>query len=240
MTNGITAWSYSRYADYKQCPLYFKLKHIDRIKPPGSAAMDRGSAIHKEGENYLKGSVGVKKPGKPPESYKFFAGQMKELATLNPRVELQLGFSANWAPATATPRDPYGWFAKDVWLRIVCDVDVRYDDHTADIIDFKTGRRYDTNEEQVELFSAAPFMEDPKLTHVTTRLWYLDQDTDNEVVREYSRKTLAGFDGNFEAIKKDWTKKVRPMFNDRRFAPKPNQRCRTCHFRKDNGGPCKF
>lgn len=207
----------------------FKLKHIDRIKPPGSAAMDRGSDIHKEGENYLKAA----KPGKVPESYTYFSDQMKELHTLKPRVELQLGFTVDWKPATATPRDPTGWFAKDTWLRIVCDVDVRYDDHTADIIDFKTGRKYDTNEEQVELFSCAPFMEDPLMTHVTTRLWYLDQPEDNEVIREYSRK-------DYELIKKDWTKRVRPMFNDRRFAPKPNQKCRWCHFRKENGGPCKF
>lgn len=230
MSNGVTAWSYSRYADYKQCPLFFKLKHVDKLKPPGSAAMDRGSEIHKEGENYLKA---VKKPKAVPVTYKHFAEEMQQLRELKPRVELQLGFTVDWTPAAASGRDPYGWFAKDTWLRIVCDVDVRYDDHTADIIDFKTGRKYDTNEEQVELFSCAPFMEDPALTHVTTRLWYLDQPEDNEVIREYTRK-------DFEAIKKDWTKKVRPMFADTKFAPKPNSKCRFCHFRKENGGPCRF
>lgn len=229
MSNGVTAWSYSRYNDYDTCPLMFKLKHIDKIKPPGSAAMDRGSDIHKLGENFLKDP----KAKKPPAEYAYFADQMKELKALNPRVELQLGFTSNWTPAYSSPRDPHGWFARDTWLRIVCDVDVRYEDHTADIIDFKTGRRYDTNEAQVELFSCAPFMEDPKIQSVTTRLWYLDQPVDNEVVREYTRK-------DFEAIKKDWTKKVKPMFVDKRFAPKPNRRCGTCHFRKTNGGPCKF
>jgi PD-(D/E)XK nuclease superfamily len=229
MSNGVTAWSYSRYADYKQCPLMFKLKHIDRIKPPGSAAMDRGSDIHKLGENYLK----APKAGKVPPEYRYFADEMKQLHGLKPRVELQLGFSERWEPATRNGNDPYGWFAKDTWLRIVCDVDVRYEDFTADIIDFKTGKKYDTNEEQVELFSAAPFMEDPKITHVTTRLWYLDQPKDNEVVREYTHK-------DFLAIKKDWTKRVQPMFNDKRFAPKPNRNCGWCHFRKDNGGPCRY
>lgn len=235
MSNGVTAWSYSRYADYKQCPLMFKLKHIDKIKPPGSAAMDRGTEIHKLGENFLKGVVTGKKasPNKVPEEYAHFKNQMIQLRDLNPRVELQLGFTKQWTPATRSGRDPLGWFAKDTWLRIVCDVDVRYEDHTADIIDFKTGKKWDTNEEQVELFSTAPFMEDPKITAVTTRLWYLDQPTDNEVIREYTRK-------DYEAIKKDWTKKVQPMFNDKRWAPKPNDKCRWCHFRKDNGGPCKF
>lgn len=222
MSNGVTAWSYSRYADYDQCPLMFKLKHLDKIKPPSSDAMQRGSDIHKEGENYLKAP---RKPRTVPKAYIHFAEQMEQLRTLNPRVELQLGFTEAWTPT--------GWFDRDTWLRIVCDVDVRYEDHTADIIDFKTGRRYDTNEHQVELFSCAPFMEDPQITEVTTRLWYVDQPTNNEVIRVYSRK-------DYEAIKKDWTKRVKPMFTDKRFAPKPNQKCRWCHFRKENGGPCKF
>lgn len=229
MSNGLTAWSYSRWADYEQCPLKFKLKHLDRIKEPGSPQMQRGSDIHKEGELYLTDP----KKRKVPVSYANFEAQMKQLKTLNPRCELQLGFTEQWKPANGGPRDPLGWFAKDTWLRIVMDVDVRYADHTADIIDFKTGRMYDTNEHQVELFSTAPFMEDPAITNVTTRLWYLDVPKDNEVIREYSRKDA-------EAIMRDWTKRVRPMFNDRRFAPKPNPKCRWCHFRKENGGPCKY
>ncbi len=223
MSNGVTAWSYSRWNDYETCPLMFKLKHIDRIRPPSSPQMQRGTDIHKEGEVYLTDP----KAKKVPVSYSNFGDQMKELKKLNPRCELQLGFTENWQPT--------GWFAKDTWLRIVCDVDVRYEDGTADIIDFKTGRKYDTNEHQVELFSCAPFMEDPKITSVTTRLWYLDVDDadDNEVIREYSRK-------DFEAIKRDWTKRVRPMFVDKKWAPKPNSKCKWCHFRKENGGPCKY
>lgn len=221
MSNGVTAWSYSRYADYQQCPLMFKLKHIDRIKPPGSAAMDRGTAVHKEGEEFLKN----KRRRKPPESYKHFADRMLELQQLNPVVELQEGFTKEWTPT--------GWFDKNTWLRIVCDVRVEYDDDTADIIDFKTGRIYETNEHQMELFSTAPFMKLPTLQKVTTRLWYLDVPKDNEIIREYTRK-------DYEAIRKDWTKRVRPMFEDKRFAPRQNPKCRWCHFRKDNGGPCKY
>jgi hypothetical protein len=216
------------------CPLYFKLKHLDRIKTPGSAAMNRGSDIHKEGELYLRkasapgaGRVTV------PKSYSNFADQMKELAKLNPTMEQQWGFTREWAPCAPRPNDPHGWFAKDTWLRIVCDVSVVYPDGTAEVIDFKTGRMYDTNEEQVELFSGGSFMKFPNVKKVTARLWYLDVDGDNEVIREYTDK-------DFAAIKKDWEKKIRPMFNDRKFAPTPNRRCGTCHFRKDNGGPCKF
>lgn len=223
MSNGVTAWSYSRYADYKQCPLKFKLKHIDRLGGGGSSpAMERGSQIHKEGEAYLKAAS---RPRKVPDSYKHFAEEMAQLHGLTPLVEQQWGFTKNWSPT--------GWFGKDTWLRIVCDVSVKYEDNTVDLIDFKTGRKYDTNEEQVELFSASAFMMWPEVESVQTRLWYLDAEDDNEVLRTYTR-------ADFEKIRKGWEKKIVPMFKDKRFAPTPNDRCKWCDFAKSRGGPCKF
>lgn len=221
MSNGVTAWSYSRYQDYVTCPLRFKLKHIDRIPVPGSPAMERGSQIHKEGENYLKAGK-----GRVPSSYKNFAEQMRQLKDLNPMVEQQWGFTKNWTPTS--------WFGSDTWLRLVCDVAVVYEDGTADIIDFKTGRKYDTNEEQVELFSTGIFMKFPEVNEVTTRLWYLDVDGDNEVIREYTR-------GDFERIRDQWNKKVVKMFKDKKFAPTPSHHgCRWCPFKKSEGGPCPY
>lgn len=241
MSNGVTAWSYSRWSDYQQCPLKFKLKHIDRIKEPGSPAMERGSAIHKEGENFLTAPPPATRKPKPPvvpESYQHFREEMLQLRGLDPMVEQQWGFTQDWTPATASARDPHGWFAKDTWLRIVTDVTVVYDDNTADIIDFKTGKMYETNQEQMDLFSCGPFMKFPKLEAVTTRLWYLDVPDpkgtgENVIEQQFTRD-------DFERIKKAWTAKVQPMFKDKRFAPKPNNRCQWCHFRKANGGPCKF
>lgn len=231
--NGVYAWSYSRYADYKLCPLRFKLKHIDKMKEPGSPAMERGSTIHKQGENWLV----AKKLTSLPVAYEHFADEMHQLRELNPMVEQQWGFTRGWTPT--------GWFSGDTWLRIICDVAVVYEDNTADIIDFKTGRKYDTNEEQVELFSTSIFMKFPEVEHVTTRLWYLDQPTDNEVVREYARKPgMVDEDGEplktHDEIVKEWEKKVVPMFKDKRFAPTPNHKCKWCPFAKDRGGQCKY
>ena len=50
-----TSWSFSRYSDYKQCPLKFKRNHIDKIKEPPNPAMARGAAIHTMVEDYIKG-----------------------------------------------------------------------------------------------------------------------------------------------------------------------------------------
>lgn len=239
MSNGITAWSYSRYADYKQCPLRFKLKYLDKLPEPGSPAMQRGSDVHKEGENYLtvRGPKRGQKSIPVPESYKHFAEEMEQLRALNPMVEQQWGFTRQWTPT--------GWFGSDTWLRIVCDVVVKYDDATVDLIDFKTGRKYDTNEEQVELFSTAPFIKWSDVGLVQTRLWYLDQPKDNEVLRTYARDTgVQDDDGNnvktFDEIRREWEDKIVPMFKDKRFAPTPNDKCKWCNFSKAKGGPCKF
>jgi hypothetical protein len=208
MSNGITAWSYSRYADYKQCPLRFKLKYIDKLPEPGSPQMQRGSDVHKEGEKYLSAP---KRPKQVPASYQHFAEEMAQLHGLRPLVEQQWGFTREWTPTS--------WFGSTTWLRIVTDVTVRYDDHTVDLIDFKTGRKYDTNEEQVELFSTGPFMKWPEVEEVQTRLWYLDQKDDNEVLRTYTRS-------DFERIRKEWEQKIVPMFKDKRFAPTANSKCK--------------
>ena len=238
MADLIKAWSYSRYGDYTQCPARFKYKHIDRLPDPGSPAMARGSEIHKAGELYLKASQHEKrKTLKVPAEYKHFNAEMKQLATLKPMVEQQWGFTRDWQPT--------GWFSKDTWLRIICDVTVLYDDNTADLIDFKTGRKYDTNEEQIELFSMGGFMMWPEVEHVTARLWYLDvpdgpndgdhhvDSTANTTIREYTRS-------DFDRARKSWEKRIQPMFKDTRFAPRPNEKCKWCAYSKAKNGPCKF
>lgn len=229
MTMELKAWSYSRYADYAQCPLRFKLKHLDRIPTPGSAAMDRGSAVHKEGEAYLAAPRAARKT---PDSYQFFDDQLKDLRKKKPMVEQQWGFTKEWQPATAKPGDAHGWFAKDTWLRIVTDV-CYVEGDTANVIDFKTGRKYETNHEQMDLFSCGPFMKFPDVKFVNTHLWYLDQPKDNIVTQHFTRQ-------DFGRIKKEWERRIRPMFNDRKFPPKPNNKCRWCSFSKEAGGPCRF
>jgi putative RecB family exonuclease len=221
MSNGITAWSYSRYADYRQCPLRFKLKYIDKLPEPGSPAMQRGGDIHKKGENWLK----AKRTGALPREYVHFADEMRQLRGLNPMVEQQWGFTRQWEPTS--------WFGSATWLRVICDVAVVYEDGDADVIDFKTGRKYDTNVEQMELFGTAIMFRFPEVNRVTARLWYLDQEKDNVVEDEYLRKDLP-------RVRKSWEQKTTAMFKDKRFAPTPNEKCRWCHFSKDKGGPCPY
>lgn len=221
--NAVKAWSYSRWADYDQCPAKFKYKHLDRLPDPGSPAMARGNTIHTLAEDFTTGKIKTL-----PKELVNFKAQFAHLKKLNPQVEQQWGFRADWS---FTGRS--GWFGDDVWFRAKADAMVVYEDDTGDIIDHKTGKKYETNEKQVRLFALAGFKRYPQLKEITTRLWYLDQPTDNEVILEYTA-------ADAKLIQKDWDKWTQPMFNDRKFPPKPNDKCHWCPFRKAAGGPCKF
>lgn len=226
----LDAWSYSRYNDYKRCPFLFAHKHLLKMKDPNPGpALVRGREIHKIAETAL---LDTKWKKCPPE-LKHFEEEFKHLRQLSPTVEQQWGFNKQWQPAQATARDPHGWFAPDTWCRVVLDVVVVYDDNTAVVVDHKTGKKYATNEDQMQLFALATFKKFPLVTEVSTRLWYLDQPIDNEVEFEYHKKEEA-------AIQRDWEKAIKPMFNDRKFPPRPNDKCRWCFLSKAKGGPCKF
>ena len=219
----VLAWSYSRYSDYKTCPAKFMYKHLLKMPDPGSPAMERGNVIHKLAEDFVRGKIDL-----PPE-LKNVKEELNHLKDNMATVEQSWGFKKNWE-WIGRP----GWFGDDVWFRAKADVTLLYDDSTLLLIDWKTGKKYYTNEEQVELFALAGFRRFPEVTEVDTRLLYTDIDpSDNEIQRVYKRNEL-------EAIQKDWTKRVVPMFKDRKFAPTPNQWCHRCAFSKGKGGPCKF
>lgn len=215
----VNAWSYSRYAAYTQCPLAFKLRYIDKMEEPPSPAMARGDEVHKEVAAYIMNRLVER-----PKSAIQFGKLVDELKGLSDKfVEQQWGFTRTWKPTT--------WFGKETWLRVILDAGVIYEDNTADVIDHKTGKKYGTNADQMELFGLGLMCKYTHVTQVTTRLWYLDSG-DEEV------KTFAAAD--VPGLKAKWEAAVKPMFADTVFAPRPNEKCRFCHFSKSKGGPCRF
>lgn len=219
MTNGVKSWSYSAYALYDQCPQKYKYVKIDKMKEPQSEALERGNRIHKLGERFLLDQTKT-----VPVEYRHFASMLEQLKELEPFVEQEWGFDKSWRESGY--RD---W--NKTWFRAKLDAGVIYPDKTAEAVDFKTGKLYKTNEDQVELFGAVMMTRYPQVTHVTTRLWYLDSG--DEIIREYTA-------ADRPKIIKKWEQKVGPLFADQKWAPKPGPLCKWCHFRKDNGGPCRF
>lgn len=227
MSNGVTAWSWSRYADYTRCPLYFKENYITKTVPKvTSPAMQRGTDIHDGAKRFLLGQ----QDGAPRDMLKHPRVEqlLLELTQIpDKQVELQWGYTDAWKPT--------GWFGSATWLRVILDVNVLYPDMSADCLDWKTGKRYGHNDEQMELFALAVMCQFVPVKHVTTRLVYVDTPPGQDA------EEFAEFPATHKQRLIDkWTKKVRPMFEDQVFAPRPNDKCRFCPLARSAGGKCAF
>lgn len=238
----ITSWSFSRLADYTQCPLKAKLKHIERIKEPPNAAMQRGAEIHTAIEHYVTGLVPARLAGDSP--LRPILPELKRLRKkflLHPElviVEDTWAFRADW---TKTTYDDWNGCA----VRIKLDCAELNEDGTKMIVtDWKTGKYRPEQQteyhEQLDLYALGAFLWYPELKESTPRLVYADHGliwppADKPIVYQRAQLPL---------LKKKWEKRVKPMLNDTIFAPKPNNFCRWCHYRADNkekgGGQCKF
>jgi hypothetical protein len=170
---------------------------------------------------------------------------MKEIKELRARrkkspdtviVEDQWAFTKLWGPSR--------W---DDWnnchLRVKVDV-AEIKGNVIQITDWKTGKYRPDNREtylmQQELYATAAlnmYQHIPDI-EVRVRLVYLDagivypepSSDDNLVYTAEDRLPL----------QKEWDRRVKPMFNDKQFAPKPNRFCGFCEFAAKNGGPCQY
>lgn len=235
----ITAWSFSRYSTYKQCPLKAKLAYIDKITEPPNDAMARGSRIHDDAEAYIKGKL----PKMPIELKKFaklFRRLKKQYQCIisGMVVEDTWAFTKDWDQTTWND-----WIR--CWVRIKLDCAEQTDGDTLVIRDWKTGKfREEMNEdyvEQLELYALAAFLIYQHIKTVRPILVYLDLGIEYPPAGDDS---LVFTREDLPALKTKWEKRVAPMLADKSFAPRPNNKCHWCFYRAANkangGGQCKF
>jgi hypothetical protein len=232
MGNGVKAWSYSAFDNYDTCPLQYKLRKIDKLKEPQGPAFEKGIRVHDGVAKYITGASSTL----PAEALLFpnMTALIEELRVLPAEakhVEQQWGYTSDFSPT--------GWFGADTWFRSILDAGVAYDDLSYEDVDWKTGKRYaKSNDAQMETQALSVFFRMPAVKHVTTRLAYLEAGG--------PEGSAQGFEfGEFPASVKQsladkWRKKVQPMFEDTMFAPRPNDKCKFCHFSRSNTGKCAF
>jgi hypothetical protein len=235
----VTSWSFSRYSDYRSCPLKFKLKHLDKMKEPPSPAMQRGSDIHQLAEDFVKGLIHKL----PPELAKF-AEEFKAAKKVYKKTPEQMVVEDNWAfTADWGITEWHDWV--NCWVRIKLDCAEQVAEGVMVVTDYKTGKfRDDKNVEymeQLELYALSTFLQFPHLKEVRPRLMYLDVG----VVYPAADKPVVYTPKDIPQLKKRWAARVKPMFNDTTFAPKPNQFCSWCWFgqsKKAAGGSgiCRY
>jgi hypothetical protein len=217
------AWSYSAWSDYDLCPLKYHGRKVLKLAEPPSAALEDGNKFHHQVAAHV--SQGGPLPERP--IHKNILPLVAQIRDMEDKVvEQQWGFTSQWKPT--------GWFtkgAKATWLRAVLDVGIVYEDQTATVVDWKTGKRYSSNDDQMELFAAVTFSYFPHLVSLETRLLYVDSGQEEQA--EFNRSELPGL------IDK-WEGRARTMLSDRDWKPKPNDKCHFCVRARQNGGDCKF
>lgn len=231
----MTSWSYSRYSDWLKCPLKAKLKHIDKMREPSNAAMERGSKIHTDAEHYIKGLSAKLVP-----ELALFKDEFKMLRTAFKKKALPMIVEDNWAFAKDWSESRWDdWVG--CWVRIKLDCAHYVADGVMVVTDWKSGKPNDYKkveyDEQLELYALAALLLHPHLTEVRPRIGWTDAGTMTGD-KVYTQKDV-------KALRAAWDKRVKPMMSDTKFVPKPGRECQWCYFGqagKAKGGPgvCKF
>lgn len=238
----IKSWSFSRYNTYKLCPLKARLAYIDKVPEPPNEAMARGAEIHVLAEKFIKGELSEL----PKELHKF-RREFRKLKRKYKRVTSGLAVEGTWAFTKDWDQTTWNdWMG--CWLRVRLDCAEEVDGDVLVIYDWKTGKfRPDKNEEyveQLELYALSAFFMYDHIKTVQPRLVYLDEGVVFPEKGTADAYKLTFSRDDIESLRKKWEKRVKPMLTDKVFAPRPNNLCRWCHYRKSNaangGGQCQF
>jgi hypothetical protein len=223
------SWSFSRWNEYEECPLRAKLKHLDKVpEGPKNAAADRGQDIALRTERYMAGAVRVM----PPELKPLQSDYVRVRKEKSLKIEMMYGFDRQWNPV---PWDDWN----NCWLRAKMDLHYSYNKGRGlFVIDNKTGKfRTDKNEQyvqQLDLYAVTGAQQFPQVSEVSVQLYYSDLGIKfPEQPKIYTRE---------EAVAQIpiWDKRVKAMFADTKFSPRPGDHCRWCPYSRNKSGHCKF
>ena len=210
------SFSNSSIKTYEQCPFKYKLTRIDGLSEPAGPAADRGKLIHSELENAL-----INMP-MYSEATEYWESFIDELRARGAKPEVEIGLTREW--------EPCGFSESKVWLRGVLDV-LCLNNNTAYVADWKTGKERDYTE-QLRLYAGMIFATQPQIEVVETEILYVDLK---------KKVTYAPIPRTEWPIIQEWLEsRIVKIENDDVLAPKPSYNCKWCHFRKDNGGPCRW
>jgi RecB family exonuclease len=210
--------SYSKLADYEKCPWYAANRYIipgPRMEP--TPAMARGTAIHADGERWLKTpEAGL------PALYKPFRKDLERYKASGAEAEATLYIDPNWGPV-ATRSEAF-LIGK---LDLLCVVR----EH-AEVVDYKTGKPYSSHAAQGTIYALLTFANYSEVKTVNAAMWYLDGPEIRDL--DFRRANVKGLQRGYGA-------RLMKIANDTEFRPTPSENsCKWCELnKKRKGGPCE-
>lgn len=215
----LKAWSFSSIKRFEQCAAAMKYQKVDNIKEPSNPAMERGSLIHVEAEDYIRSKVDElpKSLSKFPDYYQWMRDEFTAGRAI---VEEDWGHRIDWSEC--------GYYDDDVWYRAKLDVLVFENETSAIVIDHKTGKKYGNetkHQEQGLLYVITAFLRYPALELIKYVFVYLDHGLKLE--RTLTREQAL----RFHAL---WHKRGLIMTTATVFDFMPSaHNCRWCYYGKE-------
>jgi len=210
-------WSYSRYGTWKKCPALLRFQNEALERPPIPPAAQRGLDLHKAAELFILGET-----DELPDLLEYYRGFLVLLRTHEAVPELKLAVDSEWNALDF--EDPNRW-----WRGVLdCVLEGK---SNITIFDWKTGQEYDDHRDQREIYAAA--YHGSNINDVPIKVMHVYFDKKLNTITEFRPDDIP-------EIRKRWENNVDMMFSDTRMAPNPGWHCRSCHFRRENGGPCQF
>lgn len=219
-----TRHSYSSLSTYDNCPRQYLYSYIEKLDEREGQAASRGTRIHKEAEDYIKGEL--------PSHHQF----SQDLRKTGP----QLMQMREW-----------GWFSEEIWfvgrewehqpedgplamIKAVVDLHKFWEQNRVlEIKDLKSGRRYPSHEDQLELYALMGMAVYPEAERVDVSAIYVDEDGAEGYRKSYLPQMAPHY-------RDKWNRKVIMLEQDKEFAPTPSKSaCRWCDFKASKGGPCQ-
>ena len=215
-------WSYSRWANWKACPLKFHLsvwrKEFGLAPFKSSPAIERGIRIHNLAEQYVRGNIqGI------PREFADWHTEFNALKNEGASVEEDWWFDNKWIKVPHLD-----W--NNVWLMAKSDAYMELDEDELLVVDHKTGGIYASHSDQAELYATAALSIFDTVDTVQVEFWYLDKNDIGNYI--FERDKLYN-------LKDKWSTRARKMERQKTFEPTPNSdACRFCDFHIKKGGPC--
>jgi CRISPR/Cas system-associated exonuclease Cas4 (RecB family) len=223
-----THWTVSALKDFETCPAKYRWSYLfeqsdwreigyEVVPSKGSPAMQRGTDIHQTCEDYLLGKVGIE--GLHVEIPQAWRNLISGLKHFEAKPEEQWEVEEGWHPVEGGA----------VWLRAKIDAHYFPSQDTLHVIDYKTGKPYRENIEQVEVYALLGFALFDDVQTVIGELWYLDHEEPHEKAFHRSQAPK---------LARKWEQRANRLLSAVKYPPRPNRFCDWCPYNEIKGGPC--
>jgi RecB family exonuclease len=206
----VTHWTVSRLKDFEDCPAKYDYAYNKKVPGIEAPAASRGTQIHGHIEQFLLGRL----DSLPPVITPVWANQIEALKLKKASAEQMWEFSEGWNPRRE---------GEDLWMRGKIDAFYWPQLSVVRVIDFKTGKPYRANIEQMEVYALMTFAMFDDVHTVLAELWYLDHEEphDKTFTRDRAGK-----------LSKKWEQRASKLTSATQFPHKPGNHCKWCAFRK--------